>query len=483
MNREPAVLIVGAGTAGLVTAIELGRRGIATLVIEKRSSPSTFPRATGISLRSMELVRSWGLEAEVREGEIDVGTTGWMGGPLALDEGRPTSLGFPSVDEARALSPTTPVAAPQDHLEPVLLRHLATLESVEVCVNTELVGLDQGPDGVTAVVCRNGEISTVRARFAVGADGAHSTVRTGVGIAMVGPDDLGSYYTVTFRAPLMPYLGECRHALYMVGHPEAGGVYLPTDNQNRWVFAQPYNPSTVDPMAIPYQRLVELIRMGTGVPDLPVRVERVGAFRFAAQVATTYRAGSVFLAGDAAHRTTPRGATGMNTAIQDGVALAWRLSWVLRGWADEGLLDSYESTRRPVGLLNTERSASVEPRDSSRDWVDDLAGRIAHAWVSRDGRTVSTLDLIGGGLTLLTGPAGRPWSQAVTDLTGSGATAVPVTVHGVDARAAAALGIMATGAVLVGPDAIPVATWPTAEARGLAEAIHDLVGWAHLHAR
>ena len=321
----------------------------------------------------------------------------------------------------------------------------------------------------------------MRARYLVGADGAHSVVRSSAGIAMEGPDDLGAYYTVTFRAPLMQHLGPRRHGLYMVGHPEAGGVYLPTDNRDRWVFAQPYDPSITKPLEIPHERLVELIRMGSGVPDLPVQIDRVGAFTFAAQVATTYRAGSVFLAGDAAHRTTPRGATGMNTAIQDGVALGWRLAWVLRGWADERLLHSYESTRRPVGLRNTERSATVEPRDNSRDYVDDLAGRIAHAWVGRDGSVVSTLDLVGPGLTLITGPAGRPWSQAVADLAATAGHAVPVAVQGVDDHAATVLGIGSDGAVLVGPDAIPIATWSSSHAVELAGAIHDLVGAVHTH--
>ena len=331
--KEPEVLVVGAGAAGLVTGIMLGRLGIRTLVIEKRSTSSPFPRATGISLRSMELIRSWGLEARVRAGEIDVGTTSWTGGALAQGDGFETSLGFPSHAQARELSPTTSVAAPQDHLEPVLLDHLRTYDCVEVRFDTEMVSLDQDSHGVTALVCRDGAVEPVRARYVVGADGAHSAVRSSVGIAMEGPDDLGAYFTVTFRAPLMAHLGERRHGLYMVGHPEAGGVYLPTDNRDRWVFAQPYDPSITNPQEIPHERLIELIRLGSGVPDLPVCIDRVGAFTFAAQVATTYRAGSAFLAGDAAHRTTPRGATGMNTAIQDGVALGWRLAWVLRGWA------------------------------------------------------------------------------------------------------------------------------------------------------
>src|SRR5262249_28751731 len=118
------VLVVGAGPAGLVTAITLGRLGVPTLVVERRSTTSPFPRATGISMRSMEIFRSWGLEDRIRAGEMDVGVDSWIGGPLASGQGMPTSLGFPSPDEARAVSPTRPAAAPQDHLEPVLLAHL-----------------------------------------------------------------------------------------------------------------------------------------------------------------------------------------------------------------------------------------------------------------------------------------------------------------------------------------------------------------------
>jgi putative polyketide hydroxylase len=225
--------------------------------------------------------------------------------------------------------------------------------------------------------------------------------------------------------------------------------------------------------------LIARIRAGTGVPDLPVRIERIGTFTFAAQVATRYREGSVFLVGDAAHRTTPRGGTGMNTAIQDGLDLGWRMAWVVRGWADPDLLDRYESLRRPIGERNTARSASVEPRDNSLDYLDDLAGRIAHVWVCQGDRVVSTLDLVGDGLTLMTGPAASAWSQAGVDLDAR----VPVAVHGIDADAAAELGIGADGAVLVGPDAIPIASWQAFDESLLAEATNSIAGSAMVHSR
>ena len=105
------------------------------------------------------------------------------------------------------------------------------------------------------------------------------------------------------------------------------------------------------------ERFVHRIRAGAGIDDLDVSIERTGAFSFAAQLAERFRAGDVFLAGDAAHRVTPRGGTGMNTAIASGHDLGWKLGWVLRGWAGPGLLDTYEAERRPVAAHNVARSA------------------------------------------------------------------------------------------------------------------------------
>ena len=126
---------------------------------------------------------------------------------------------------------------------------------------------------------------------------------------------------------------------------------------------------------------------------------------YAVELAERFRERSAFLIGDAAHRLTPRGATGMNTAIRDGYDLGWKLAWVLRGWAGEELLDSYEAERRPVAEHNGARGRPerLHPRRPEELHVD-LGGRIAHAWLPGETGRVSTLDLLGDGLTLFTGP-------------------------------------------------------------------------------
>jgi putative polyketide hydroxylase len=454
-SDESPVVVVGAGPAGLASAISLARLGIETLLVERRAELSSLPRATAVSLRSMELMRSWGVEDAIRAGGVDVEWRGWQSQTLAtVAAGSMWPVGMPTREQAAVLSPTAPACVPQDHLEPVLLEHLRSLGTTRVRLHTEVVGVENLRDGVEVVLrdVPTGDVRTVRARYLVAADGAHSAIRTALGIAMRGPDGLGHVVNALFRAPLWRLVGEHRYGIYSVEHPDGAGTFLPAGRGDRWGYGTWVDPQDVE--GYTPQRFVQRIRAGAGIADLEVSIERTGAFSFAAQLADRFRAGHVFLAGDAAHRVTPRGGTGMNTAIRGGHDLGWKLGWVLRGWAGPELLASYEAERRPIAAHNVARSA--DPNGSTRETADelhvDLGGRIAHVWVHSDQGRVSTLDLLGPGLTLFTGPESAP-----RQVHRSGGP--PVTVRPLDAIGARAMGIRGRGALLVRPDGAPARLW------------------------
>ena len=447
---EVPVLIVGAGPAGLTAAAALAHHGVDFLLVERRPQLSSLPRATVISTRSMEIFRSWGLEDEIRAGGADVEFVQWRCWSLAdAASGFGTPTGFPTRDQCRVISPTGPACVPQDHLEPVLFDHVRSLDVGRLELGVTVAGVSPHGGGVR-VALRDalGGSTLVDARYLIAADGAHSTVRSALGVEMLGSDRLLGAASVLFRAPLWDVVGDLRYVLYAIGNPQADGVLLPAGPNDRWLYG-----TIGDVDRITDHELVERLRIGAGIDALDPRVERTGKFSFAAQIAATYRADDTFLIGDAAHRATPRGGTGMNTAIHDGYDLGWKLAWVLNGWAGSDLLDTYEAERRPVAEHNVSRSADPTgtTREAGEELQADLGGRLPHVWV-RD--RVSTLDLLGPGLTLFTGPDASPWEREAAGI----AADAPVVVRQLSPITARALGIRTGGALVVRRDGTPLAS-------------------------
>jgi 2-polyprenyl-6-methoxyphenol hydroxylase-like FAD-dependent oxidoreductase len=454
--HETPVLIVGAGPAGLSTSVVLARYGIRALLVERQPRPFPHPRATVISTRTMEHLRSWGLEEATLAGGVDVTWSMRVCETLArVDDGSDVEVGLPTPAQAAVVSPTAPACVPQDHLEGVLVEHLASV-GASVELQTELVDLAVDPAGAHAVLRSGRTTRTVRARYLVAADGAHSTVRRAVGIEMHGSTDVLEGIQALFRAPLWATLREHRYGLYWTELPDAEGLFLPAGAGDRWLYGRFWDPTE---SAVPSaSAFADRIRLSSGVPGMPVEIDHVGPFSSAAQLARRFRHGPVFLIGDAAHRVTPRGGTGMNVAAQDGADLGWKLAWVINGWAGEDLLESYERERRPVAEHNVARSA--DPAGTRRAAEDelrvDLGGRIAHHWVGDASRRTSTLDVLGPGLTLLTGPDDRAWREAADAVSGG----PPVATAAFDTITARSLGVVGDAALLVRPDGVPVALLP-----------------------
>ena len=429
------VLVVGAGPAGLATAVSALRHGARVLVVERRADTSSIPRATGVSTRTMEIFRGWGLDGAIRAGAVDADPRVAVARTLSDDAPLMYPFSYPTAREALAVSPAYPAICPQDHVEPVLAAEVRRLGG-GIRFRTMLAGLRTSDDGVRADL---GEGGDVRARFVVGADGPRSTVRSALGIPNEHLGTLGEFVQVLFRADIATRLGRRPPGIAFLDHPDAPGVLLPVGS-GRWAFAHAYDPARGEsPADYTPQRWRALIRAATAMPDL--EIELIGAlpFTMSAEMAARFRHGPGFLVGDAAHRMTPVAGIGMNTAIHDGHELGWKLAWVVRGLAGDTLLDGWAAEREPVGEANARRSLlRDEPHPSDglpadlgrtyrspviaapdenapafrRDRAARPGERAPHVWVRRAGERTSTLDVFSDRLTLLVGAEGVGWARA-----------------------------------------------------------------------
>lgn len=460
MKPNEDVVIVGAGPAGLAAAATLGSYGVSALLVERRESISTLPRANTISTATMELLRRWGLEERVRARGFDVEWT--MLATPSLKEaasGEPVEVGLPTRGAAALVSPTHPAGVPQSEIEPILEDFVGSLPSVRIERGVELRSLDELDDGGFDLRLDGpaGE-SSVRSRHLIAADGIRGGVRSMLGIE-AEEELLEEKLVVTFRAPAWDLVGDHRHVGYFMPDHPRGAFLIPTHAPDGWVLGRDWDQGADDLRAVTPETARAWIRECAGDHDLPIEIGTITTVSYGVALAKTFRRRGAFLAGDAAHRVTPRGGTGLNMAMRDGFDLGWKLAWVLRGWTDPSLLDSYERERRPVAEHNVLRSRRPDGSilGSAAGLAADIGGRIQHTWIARGESLISTLDLLGEGLTLFAGPGWKGWAPP------SDPGSPPVAVERLDAIAARAIGLTPAGALLARPDGVAVALWGDAD--------------------
>lgn len=364
-HRVP-VLVVGGSLVGLSTSLFLGRLGVRHTLVERHAGTSIHPRGRGNNVRTMEIFRVAGAEPDIRRAAATLADNhGILQAPTLAGEGEWL---FRQIDPGGGLarfSPSSWCLCSQNDLEPELLAHAVNLGG-DLRFGTELLSFETDTEGVTAIVKsrETGEHTTIRADYLVAADGPRSPVREQLGIGQSGPGDLFHNVSITFRSRrLADVVGDRRFIVCYLTDENADGALLPVDNRENWVFHAPWHPEqgeTVEDFT--EERCAAHIRRAIGDPDLDVEITGKAPWHAAQRVARSYRSGRVLLAGDSAHEMSPTGAFGSNTGIQDAHNLAWKLAAVLEGWAGEGLLDTYDTERRPVAEATSARAAhrSVE---------------------------------------------------------------------------------------------------------------------------
>jgi 2-polyprenyl-6-methoxyphenol hydroxylase-like FAD-dependent oxidoreductase len=387
------VLVVGAGPVGLTLSIELGRRGIRHMLIDKgpREARSLHPRMDQVSIRSMEHIRRWGAVADVeaagfpRDLPRDVVFTRGVLCPELEREPQ-------EADATRAVPPFSPQKhelCPQNFFDPVLQKLAERSSTAEVLYETRLVDFVDTTQTVIADVekVQTGERSEVAARFLVGCDGANSWIAERLGLKSASQAVLAYSTNIFIECPVLAELTADRRAYryILVGRE---GVWASMVNMNG---RDVWRLQVLGGLEWPTWTQNEARAAIDAAIGEKVEYELKSIVPWARneRVLERFSVGPCFVAGDAAHQLSPTGAYGMTTGMAEAIDLGWKLAAVIQGWGGEHLLYTYDLERRPVAIRNAQRGTVnfERMRTAIRGQLalavgespEDTAKRIGHA--------------------------------------------------------------------------------------------------------
>ena len=350
-SPDTDVLVIGAGPVGLALAGDLGWRARTCLLVDEGTGVVGQPRMDLVGIRTMEFCRRWGLVDDVEATLYDrdypqdnVYLTALNGYELGRQP-MPSMRDNPYPPE----SPQRRERCPQNMFDPVLQKFARSHAGVDIRYRHRLLAFEQDETGVTSRLLdleREREF-TVRSRYLVGCDGGKSTVRAQLGIQMQGRGLLTHTTNVIFRCAAFNSLHDKApgYRYMFVGPTGTWATIVAINGKDQWRMS-----IIGDADQRPRYSEEELTEFACKALGRPFQPEILSVLRWsrAELVADSYGRGRAYIAGDAAHLTSPTGGLGMNTGIGDAVDLSWKLAACLEGWGGQHLLESYGAERRPV---------------------------------------------------------------------------------------------------------------------------------------
>jgi len=354
-NYDADVVIAGGGPVGMGLAIELGQRGVRTLVIEKYPAPQRIPKGQNLTQRTMEHFHFWGAEEQLRAARTI---------PAAYGIGGLTAYGsllsghhydWLQRDLVRRYYYTANERLPQYATEQVLRARAAQLPTVELRYGWLAASVAQDADGADLEIVEHHGTghARVRGRYLVGCDGSRSVIREAAGITQTLSDHDKLMVLLVFRSKELSRLLERfpGKSFYNVLHPSLQGYWLffgRVGVEDDWFFHAPVpRTAATNEKDNGTFDFAAYLHFAVGA-QFDVEFDHIGFWDLRFAIADRYQQGRVFVAGDAAHSHPPYGGYGINTGFEDARNLGWKLAAVLRHWGGPQLLDSYHEERHGV---------------------------------------------------------------------------------------------------------------------------------------